>query len=71
MQIQIPNRDLMTIRIISITSVRILDSSRLLQVSKQYSNCITRPLERAKGVEPSSPAWEAGVITVIRRPLGR
>ena len=24
--------------------------------------------ERAKGIEPSSPAWEAGVIAIIRRP---
>ena len=25
-------------------------------------------LERVNGIEPSSPAWEAGVITVIRHP---
>ena len=29
----------------------------------------TAELERAMGVEPTSPAWEAGVMTVIRRPL--
>ena len=26
-------------------------------------------MERVKGVEPSSPAWKAGVIAVIRHPL--
>ena len=41
------------------------------------SNCAARfecaqgNLERAKGVEPSSSAWEAEVIAVIRRPLER
>ncbi len=28
-------------------------------------------IERMKGVEPSSPAWKAGVIAVIRHPLYR
>ncbi|CAM2158560.1 hypothetical protein PT2222_40372 [Paraburkholderia tropica] len=25
-------------------------------------------VERAMGIEPTSPAWEAGVITIIRHP---
>ena len=28
-------------------------------------------MERAMGVEPTSPAWEAEVIAVIRRPHSR
>ena len=30
--------------------------------------CSQASVERAMGVEPTSPAWEAGVMTVIRRP---
>ena len=29
------------------------------------------PVERARGVEPPSEAWEASIITVIRRPRAR
>ena len=36
-------------------------------VEQVQKNCCC-VLQRMKGVEPSSPAWKAGVIAVIRHP---
>ena len=42
-----------------------IDKCNLLVLSKNY---VRKKLERVNGIEPSSLAWEARVITIIRHP---
>ena len=40
-------------------------------VTRTEGETVALFMERAMGVEPTSPAWEAEVIAVIRRPQRR